>query len=80
LEYLLPIEVKRIVGVGEIEGYGSTFGNVDLAGDIVAPGAFTKTLAEHKAANSMPALLWAIIRPSRWACGPMLAKTVSACG
>jgi HK97 family phage prohead protease len=58
LEYLLPIEVKRVVGAGEVDGYASTFGNVDLAGDIVAPGAFAKTLAEHKAANTMPALLW----------------------
>jgi Escherichia/Staphylococcus phage prohead protease len=58
LEYLLPLEVKRVVGAGEVDGYASTFGNVDLAGDIVAPGAFKRTLAEHKAANTMPALLW----------------------
>jgi hypothetical protein len=58
LEYLLPIEVKRVVGAGEVDGYASTFGNVDLAGDIVAPGAFASTLREHRAANTMPALLW----------------------
>lgn len=28
-----------------IEGYASTFGNVDLGDDVVMPGAFTKTLA-----------------------------------
>ena len=28
------------------EGYASTFGNVDLDGDIIHPGAFTKTIAE----------------------------------
>src|SRR5262245_53079337 len=29
---------------GTFEGYASTFGNVDLGGDIVMPGAFTRTL------------------------------------
>jgi HK97 family phage prohead protease len=58
LEYLLPIEVKRVVDAGEVDGYASTFGNVDLAGDIVAPGAFTKSLEEHRAANTTPAMLW----------------------
>jgi HK97 family phage prohead protease len=58
LEYLPPIEIKRAIGAGEIEGYASTFGNVDLAGDIVAPGAFAKTLAEHRDAGTQPAMLW----------------------
>jgi HK97 family phage prohead protease len=31
----------------EIVGYASTFGNVDSYGDMVMPGAFTKTLAEQ---------------------------------
>lgn len=31
---------------GIFSGYGSIFGNVDSGGDIVEPGAFTKTLAE----------------------------------
>ncbi|UFZ02928.1 HK97 family phage prohead protease [Bradyrhizobium ontarionense] len=43
---------------GTLEGYASTFGNVDLGGDVVAPGAFTKTLADHRAAGTMPAMLW----------------------
>lgn len=33
---------------GEFIGYASTFGNVDLGGDIVDRGAFTKTLATKK--------------------------------
>ena len=31
---------------GVFSGYGSIFGNVDDGGDIVEPGAFTKTIAE----------------------------------
>lgn len=29
---------------GVFSGYGSVFGNVDSGGDVVEPGAFTKTL------------------------------------
>lgn len=32
------------VGAGSFSGYGSVFGNIDSAGDIVAPGAFRNTL------------------------------------
>lgn len=35
-------EEKRL-----IEGYASTFGDVDLVGDVVEPGAFTKTIRER---------------------------------
>ncbi len=55
----LPLEFKfasQDDGV-TFEGLASTYGR-DLHGDIVAPGAFTKTLAEHKAAGTRPALLW----------------------
>jgi HK97 family phage prohead protease len=38
-----------------LEGYASTFGNVDLGGDVVAPGAFDKTIANIKA-NGIPLL------------------------
>ena len=34
-------------GHGTIEGYASTFGNVDRVGDVVMPGAFAKTIAER---------------------------------
>lgn len=43
---------------GTIEGYGSIFGNVDSYGDVVAHGAFTRTLADAKASGRMPAMLW----------------------
>ena len=37
--------------VGEISGYGSTFNVMDLNGDMMMPGAFDATLAEHKASG-----------------------------
>lgn len=43
---------------GEFEGYGSTFGNVDLGGDVVAPGAFKSTLADHGKAGTLPQMFW----------------------
>lgn len=47
-------------GTGLFAGYASTFGGTpDAYGDIVAPGAFADTLSDHKAAGTMPALLWA---------------------
>jgi HK97 family phage prohead protease len=37
--------------VGEISGYGSTFNVTDLNGDMMMPGAFDATLAEHKSSG-----------------------------
>jgi hypothetical protein len=43
---------------GCFTGYGSIFGNIDSYGDIVAKGAFKKTLEESKSgAKSWPAML-----------------------
>lgn len=36
---------------GIIEGYASTYSNVDLGGDVVVKGAFTKTLADYNSKN-----------------------------
>lgn len=41
------IEMTEGDNVGIIEGYASTYGNVDLGGDVVEKGAFTQTL-KHK--------------------------------
>lgn len=40
-----------------IAGYGAVFGNVDAYGDVIAPGAFAKSLAAHKAAGTVPQML-----------------------
>ena len=42
-----PFQIKSLDDAGVIEGIGAFFGNVDMGGDIIAPGAFTKTLAER---------------------------------
>lgn len=53
------LEVKAVSDAGLIEGYASVFGgSPDAYGDIIAPGAFSKTLTEHKRAGTMPLMLW----------------------
>ncbi len=55
----VAFELKSLdEATGEFEGYGSTFGNVDLGGDIVAKGAFAATIADHGKAGTMPAMLF----------------------
>ena len=51
-------EVRASGENGEIEGYGSVFGVKDTYDDVVMPGAFSASIAEHKAAGTMPAMLW----------------------
>jgi phage head maturation protease len=43
---ICPFEVKNDPGTtdGIVAGYGSIFGNIDSYGDVVAPGAFKKTI------------------------------------
>lgn len=43
---------------GVFSGYASIFGEADQSGDIVQVGAFSRSLAEHKAAGTQPAMLW----------------------
>lgn len=51
-------ELKATGDTGTFEGYGSVFSITDRGGDIVAPGAFTETLAAAKTAGRLPAMLW----------------------
>ncbi len=45
---------------GIIRGYASTFGGeADSYGDVIAAGAFSKTLSEHAGKKTTPAMLWA---------------------
>ena len=53
-----PFELKAIDEKGTFSGYGSVFGVEDSYGDIVAPGAFKRSLAEQKAKGRAPAMLW----------------------
>ena len=49
--------VEEEAAPGTFEGYGSVFGNTDSYGDVMAPGAFVKTLARHKSQGTMPKML-----------------------
>ena len=48
------------VATGIVTGYFSKFNNIDLDGDVIMPGAFTKTIAERGPDSSKPeiAYLW----------------------
>lgn len=52
----LKIEVKAdsTAGSRKISGYGSIFGNRDLGGDVVQPGAFAASIASGR----VPKMLW----------------------
>lgn len=51
------LEIKELSQTGEIVGLAAAFGNIDNGGDRIMSGAFAKSLADHKAAGSMPAML-----------------------
>lgn len=50
-----PLDVKDVGEDGAIEGLAAAYGNVDFGGDVILPGAFTKTLKGRK---SLPMLLY----------------------
>lgn len=52
-----PFEIKKLSNTGKFTGYGSVFFKKDYSGDVVVPGAFLDSLAQHKANKSNPALL-----------------------
>lgn len=47
-------EIKQITDAGEFEGIASVYGVEDLGGDVIEPGAFTKTIQE----NPVVPILW----------------------
>jgi HK97 family phage prohead protease len=53
----IPLEIKSLTE-REFEGHGSVFKNVDLGGDIVLPGAFKRSLKEHRDAGALPQMFW----------------------
>jgi uncharacterized protein len=52
------LQLKASSEDGTIEGYGSVFGVRDAYDDVIAAGAFAASLKAHKAAGTMPAMLW----------------------
>lgn len=52
------LEIRATGDDGTVEGYGSVFGVKDSYDDIIVAGAFKASLAAHKQAGTMPAMLW----------------------
>ena len=52
------LQIKAAGDDGTVEGYGSVFGVRDNHDDVIAKGAFVQSLKDHKAAGTMPAMLW----------------------
>ena len=48
-------QIKSLSADGSFEGLAAVYGNVDLGGDVIEPGAFNKTLAEK---NFEVPILW----------------------
>jgi HK97 family phage prohead protease len=53
------IQFKRasVTDTGTFSGYGAVFGNVDAYGDVIAAGAFTKSLATWGQRGKLPLML-----------------------
>ncbi len=51
-------DLKALSEEGTFEGYASVFDTEDEMRDIVVPGAFARSLADHRARGRLPALLW----------------------
>jgi len=43
-----PFKMDSVQAEGSFSGYAAVFGNIDLCGDIIDPGAFKKTLNDSK--------------------------------
>lgn len=58
--YSLPLAFKAasLEPSGFFAGHVSTFNTPDLTGDIVLPGSFAASIAQHKARGILPPLLW----------------------
>jgi uncharacterized protein len=52
------LQIKAAGDDGTVEGYGSMFGVRDAYDDVIAAGAFADSLAAHRKAGTMPAMLW----------------------
>lgn len=58
VEYItVPLQIKSLES-GQFEGYGSTFGNVDLGGDVVMKGSFKESLQRYKSEGELPQMFW----------------------
>ncbi len=52
-------KLASVEAAGAFTGYASTFGGPpDSFGDVIASGAFARSLTEHRASGTQPAMLW----------------------
>lgn len=60
LLHLAPVTEFKFAdeGSGVFEGYGAIFGNVDLGGDLIKPGAFKASLKAWRAQKNLPPMLF----------------------
>lgn len=52
------LKVKEVTDEGEFSGYGSVFDVIDLYREVVARGAFSKSLEEWEEEGRLPPALW----------------------
>lgn len=52
------LDIKSITDDGAFSGYLSIFNNMDSYREIVVPGAFQKSLAEHRRRGTWPRMFW----------------------
>ncbi len=52
------LQVKALSGEGVFTGYASVFGKLDSQDEIVAPGAFARSLQQWRKQGRGPAMLW----------------------
>ena len=52
------LQVKALAADGVFAGYASVFGKIDQQNEIVAPGAFARSLKDWRQQSRLPAMLW----------------------
>jgi HK97 family phage prohead protease len=53
------LDIKAVTEAGTVEGYAAIFGGApDAYGDVIAPGAFADSLAQHRRQGTAPLFLW----------------------
>lgn len=53
----IPLQIKSL-NERQFDGYGSVFGNVDLGGDVIVPGAFKDSLRRYRGEEQLPLMFW----------------------
>ncbi|MDD3289071.1 MAG: HK97 family phage prohead protease [Alphaproteobacteria bacterium] len=53
-----PLALKALAADGQFSGYASVFGKLDHQSEIVAAGAFSRTLGKWRGECRSPAMLW----------------------